>query len=371
MILRTVALESRKFSLGRILERYPTALALAQLLNSSEPEVVLLDLCDEEAALHCASDIRRKYPSAAVIGVGSEASSARLVNYVSGLHAVIPFPPTPEDMVGASESSLRMLRSKIEGNLMTFLPAKAGSGATTIAWHTAAELAAVSGKKVLLIEGDLRSGVLSFLLNLRPEVPLQAVLRRSGEIDGLLLGQAATKLEGVDLLISDRSSSDPGWPDYFRLIDVATRRYAYVLLDAPELPDAPLREVVRRAGRIFLVTTSDVAAVRLAQRTCHDLDKMGIDQGKVELIANQWNRGDLTQKHLEEFLGRPVAHAFPSDHRSVAAAALRSPRIPQGSELAKSFREFAVKISGSPALDGKGESLGGRLKHLLRMEALL
>src|SRR5437667_350646 len=75
------------------------------------------------------------------------------------------------------------LRNGIQENLVTFLPAKAGSGCTTVALNTAGRLAGDLGHKVLLIECDLNSGVLSMILDVKAPRSLLDALENSSHLD--------------------------------------------------------------------------------------------------------------------------------------------------------------------------------------------
>src|SRR5258705_378193 len=79
-------------------------------------------------------------------------------------------------------------RAEIQENLFAFLPAKAGSGCTTVALNTAGYMADTSrpdsvARKVLLIESDIRSGVLSVLLGIHHKYSLRDALDDSEQLD--------------------------------------------------------------------------------------------------------------------------------------------------------------------------------------------
>ena len=70
-------------------------------------------------------------------------------------------------------------------NILAFLPAKAGGGCSTVALNTAGALVNHFGRKVLLVECDRRSGVLSIMLNLQTRLGLSDALQNVGTMTQL------------------------------------------------------------------------------------------------------------------------------------------------------------------------------------------
>ncbi len=366
-ILKSVAMETGQLLLARMLEEYPQGIALTKLMHV-EPEVVLLDLDGNESALECADEIRQRSPSTPILGFTEQPSSFDAKGF-AGLDFVLPFPPAPEELARCVNEVVRQSLFDAKENLFVFLPAKAGSGATTIVRNAAVALAELPGKRGLIIEGDYRSGVLSFMLDQKVEGSLQQVLTASGELDGFRLDEAVTERDGVAVLLSDRTIPEPapGWEAYARLVKVATSRYDPVLVDLPETLPPETREILRRAGKIILVSTPDVIALKLAERTYSELILSGIAKDRIHVVLNRWQEGDLGPREVEGYLHRPVLHLFPNDNRSVRTSVLRGEAISAKSELWKSFQVFAAKLIAPPQVTP--ETLGDRLRSVLHREA--
>ncbi|MDP3000810.1 MAG: hypothetical protein Q8N47_25225 [Bryobacterales bacterium] len=366
-ILKSVAMETGQLLLARMLEEYPRGIGLTKLMHV-EPEVVLLDLDENDSALTCADGIRQRSPKTPILGFTDQPSSFDPDGFAR-LDLVLPFPPAPEELARCVNQVVRQSLSDAKENLLVFLPAKAGSGATTIVRNTAAALAELPGKRVLIVEGDYRFGVLSFMLDQKVEGSLQDLLTASGELDGFRLDQAVTERDGVSVLLSDRSIPEPapGWEVYARLVEVATAHYSPVLVDLPETLPPETREILRRAGKIFLVSTPDVVALKLAGRTYSELILSGIPKDRVHVVLNRWQEGDLGPREVEGFLQRPVLHIFPNDDRAVRTSVLRGEAISPKAELWKSFQVFAAKLTAPAQLTP--ETLGDRLRSVLHREA--
>ncbi len=72
-----------------------------------------------------------------------------------------------------------------QGQLSCILPAKAGSGASTMALHLASGVARTSRKKTLLVDYDFHCGMAAFRLRLQPDFTFVDALSRAGDIDDM------------------------------------------------------------------------------------------------------------------------------------------------------------------------------------------
>lgn len=367
-LLKAIALETDRLMIARIQEEYPQGFELVHLLHVAEPEVVLLDLHKQEAALKCAVTIGKHCPRTPVIGITETPSLFENAGYIN-VQTILPFPPTAEELTECVDELVREAMGEAKESLWAFLPAKAGSGATTVAWNTAAAVSEIPGRRVLLVECDFRSGVLSFMLNQKSEISVQDVLRASHELDGFRLEQAVVEEGDVEVLLSDRTSPElpPGWEEFSRLVGVATSRYDPVIVDLPETLTLGMRELVRRAGKIFVVAEPDLTALKLAERICNELIRLRIPDSRVSLLLNRWQEGDLGPEEVQDVLHRPVAHVFPSDHRALRTAVLTGEGLAPETELWRSHQKFAAKLTRT-AVPPPVERIRTKLKSLLQFE---
>ncbi len=369
-ILSSVALETGRLLLVRVLEEYPQGFFLARLLHSIEPEVILLDLDRSDAALECIDGIRRYSPKTPIVGL-LEPPLPRSQDEVGagGLDAVLALPVTPAELAARADAVLRRAWSERKENLLAFLPAKGGCGATTLVWNTAAALAELPGKRPLVIETDYRCGALAFMLDQKPQGSVQDALKAANELDGTRLTAEITNREGVALLLSDRTIPDPapGWETYTRLIDLAAVRYDPVLVDLPAAFPLELREITRRAGKVILVTTPDVVALKLAEGACAELLAAGLPESRLHVVLNRKEESDLDQRAIEDLLQRPVLHSVPADNRSARAAVFQGESVSPKTELGRSLQKLAAKLM-EESREEPG-TVGDKLRNALRLAA--
>lgn len=357
--LQNVVLAWGQLEVFRAFGGYPPAFEVARLLSTIHPEVVLLDLNDRETALQMAEHIHEELPQAAIVGVGGQAGGSWDAPR-TGIVWVTGYPLQPGDLPVAVEGAIHAVRGGVVENLYVFLPAKAGSGASTVALHTAAALHGAFGKRCLVMECDLRSGALSVALNTDPVRSIQAALDKSRELDVFQWADHVTTADGVDYLLSNRRNSPrlPEWTDYFALLEFSRSRYDALVADLPELVNPATAELVRRARRVFVVCTQEVLSLKLAQRRIEELDGWGIPADRVKLVVNRWHRDEMSAPEIEQLLGRTVEAAIPNQYQELRKAAINGRPAPLESSLGRTFAAFAGSLVGAePPAAGKLDKL--------------
>jgi polysaccharide biosynthesis transport protein len=172
-------------------------------------------------------------------------------------------PITPRRISRAAAEAYRMLRSTLErsasrgGKVILVTGPSAAEGKTTTALNLASSLA-VAGRRVILIEADLRRPSLAQTLSVDGRAGVVSVLIENAALHDAL-SRTPTYGENLKLLLADYSG---GWiadlfsvPAAMRLIDDARKMADFVVIDSP-----PLTEVIdampfaRRADDVLIVT---------------------------------------------------------------------------------------------------------------------
>jgi len=288
--MEKLALESKQVAFLKTLYRFPQAFELSKMLNTLTPDLVFLDLSDWDSALAAAADIRELSPHTPMIGFGAGWEPGKEKQCMAGgITTLLVSPVNLENFQESVDRAIHKVRGAVQENLFAFLPAKAGSGCTTIALNTAGYLADTSGKdplakKVLLIEGDLRSGVLSVLLDIRHPYSLRDALNDSERLDYSSWTKFVVRSGGIDLLVSRQRHEGPlpSWNLYHDLLNFAASRYDNILVDLPEVVNDATVEIVRRAERVFVVCTPELPSMALAPRVFSVGGRLGyIDDGET------------------------------------------------------------------------------------------
>src|SRR3989454_2583357 len=345
--METLALESNQVSFQKTLERYPQASELGRLLNAAAPDLVFLDLSDWDSALAAAADIRAQSPRTPVIGFGAGWDPGKEEQCMAaGVTALLVSPVNLKNFQDSVDRAIHKMSGAVQENLFAFLPAKAGSGCTTIDLNTAGYMADTSSpdslaRKVLLIEGDLRSGVLSVLLGLHHHYSLRDALDDSEQLDYSRWTKFLATSGGLDVLLSSTRQKEPlpSWTQYHHLLSFAAQRYDSILVDLPEVVNDATVEIVRRAERVFVVCTPQLPSLSLAPQRCQELQDRGIPPEKITIVLNRWHKGDITASQLEEVVKHPISAVFLNDYPTVTLAAKTYDFVKPGTKLGQSFAE--------------------------------
>ncbi len=236
------------------------------------------------------------------------------------------------------------------GELIAILSGKGGTGKTSVCAGIAQALA-LEDRKVLCIDCDvgLRNldialgisdlGALSFLDVCREDHALERATRHP-VFPGISFLTAPVNCPAGDI--------DPD--AFYKLLEIARRRFHYVLLDAPAGIEAGFHLAARFADRILLVTGADPAAIRDAARAADVLELMG--KTNVRLIVNRVDKKmvgamRLTVDDIMDRAGLPLLGLVPEDPDVTLAAAYGVPLLKHTRKgAAAACRHLALRLEG-------------------------
>ncbi len=346
--IERIALDSQEVCIYKTMHAFPSAYELTRLMNTFKPDVVFAELHPLEEALVLTRAVRLLASHAAVIGYLWDAPDLELERaYDAGVLEMLPSPLSLEGMRTAMERAMRKARPELQGNLLAFLPAKAGSGATTVAINLAGCLAKDFDQKVLVIDADLHSGLVSVLLKVQAEYSILHALDNAAILDGTLWSRIVAQAHGLDLLLTPQPNR-PGlisWSKYHQLLQFVRGRYDEVVVDLPEVVNDATVEIVRRARRVFVVTTPELPSLVLARQRCLMLKERGIPVERVGIIVNRWKKDEIPVAEIGRFLEEPVAAVFQNDYQCARRAIQEGRLVGPKSELGRAFAAFARKLT--------------------------
>jgi pilus assembly protein CpaE len=354
----------RDLEVFKVINEYPVLHHLVRLINSYEPEIVFLEIGKGDTALRTARDIQAASQSTAIIGFGDKITpELRYEAAQVGVFDTLPIPFAEEALKRVIGKALELEHTRAHENVIAFLPAKAGSGATTTALNVAAALVNEYKKRVLIIESDLHSGLLPVLLKLDPKQSIVDALELSDSLDDELWAQLITKAQGLDLLPTPwgkTSSHFTPW-EYHRLLAFASPRYDFVIVDLPEVVNDATEAIVTRASKIHIVCTSENSSVFLARRRIHELEARTVRHDRVKVLLNRFQPGESLDE-VELLLGRKLAGALPNDYGQVRAATATGRVIDPICPLGRAYRVFAADLAGVPPQAEPEEGTIGKAK---------
>jgi pilus assembly protein CpaE len=190
---------------------------------------------------------------------------------------------------------------------------KGGVGCTTVAINLAVALKRTTGKRTILMDGDLGFGDVDTALNISSSTSISTLLPNLDELDDLFLeGALARHSSGIKVLIGPPYLEAAGAisPEDLRqlVMRLAGLGDGYVVVDASSALDDRTLSVLDICHHLVVITTPQVTALRDAHRFLEVLNLLGYNSQKAMLVLNHcYQRSTVRLKEVERALGHPVA----------------------------------------------------------------
>jgi len=361
--VREALMGTGQVSVNRVLDSHPTTYEIVRLLNVTQPDLFVVDLDDGEAVAATLKNVRERSRATGIIAFGSGFGGTQEAADLLGVEVVLPYPVDVATMMAAIDRAIHDKKGEAIDNLYAFLPAKAGCGTSTLVLNTAAQLAGNLGKKTLVLEADLRSGVLDIMIGADHHGGSQRVLELAGQVDTFQWENNITRAHGVEFLLTRRESAGtiPGWHNYHQVLNFAKLKYQTILVDLPELVNPATVEIVRRAASTFVVCTPEIAPLKLAKLRCEEIALWGAPRTRIHILLNRAQRGEMKSEEVKKFTGFDVAAVFPNDYKNLREAMNAGSVVSVKTTLGQSALTFASQLAGVEAAQ-----TGGMLRRLFR-----
>jgi pilus assembly protein CpaE len=251
--------------------------------------------------------------------------------------------------------------------LAVFSP-KGGVGCSTVAVNLAVTLKQTTGKRVALVDGNLRFGDVALMLNLHDGKTIADLASLIEQMDeDLLLGTMTTHSSGVQVLAAPPrpEMAELITPDAMRRILTLLRTaFDYVIVDTWGSFEETGLAILDSADRILLVITMDMPCIKDARLFLEVVEALKYPRNKVQLVVNRFDTGQTISIQDVE---RSIRHRV--DWKIRAGGALVTQAINQGvpfvmshreAPVARSLQAIAADIGRStePAPDGKPGEAG-------------
>ncbi|GIU79958.1 MAG: transcriptional regulator [Bryobacteraceae bacterium] len=338
----------------RELRRYPDALELMRMIRSSVPHVVFLSLDDLAKALELLEVLKSQAPGIQVAALSRSLDPAALLEAMrAGIRECLAMPFDRGELAEAASrisSAVRDLPALLEvtEHVYAFLPSKQGVGTSTVAMNTAIALGRRKKGEVLLLDMDLSSGIIGFMLKLSNAHCIVDAAENAHSLDESIWDQIVCKKAGIDIVHTGRLNPD------FRIdaqqiryiLDFARRNYKTVCVDISGNLEKYSIEVMHEAKTIFMVVTSEIPSLHLAREKLGFLQRLDLAD-RVKILLNRHHKKSLVSpSQIEGLLGVPIAFTFQNDYQGVHAALQDGRAVEPNSELGRQFQVLADSILG-------------------------
>ena len=238
------------------------------------------------------------------------------------------------------------------GEVIAVLSGKGGTGKTSVCAGIATALSE-SGLRVLAIDCDvgLRNLDISLGIADRAALSFLDISERRYSFDQIMAHPRYPSLYFLTAPMT-RTPENISAAAFHVMLRQARSLYDYILLDAPAGVDAGFRLAASGADRCILVTGSDPASIRDAERTADILELMGKRQ--TRLVVNRVNPKmvstmNLTIDDVMDSAGLPLLGIVPEDSNVTLAASFGTPLLHQTKKgAAAACRRIAKRIQGIP-----------------------
>jgi pilus assembly protein CpaE len=327
-------------------------------IGPEEQCILIVDFSDAPRAMPVARavDGRSYIVIIAVRGGGSREDLLQLMQ--AGVREVLPnFTDREIRQAAVRAASTLATAGETLADLYTFMPAKPGCGATTVATYATAMAAQLSAEPTLLLDFDIRLGVTSFLLKAEGAHTIVDALLQSDRLDLDIWSSLVCQIKNLHLLGSGPMdfSRHVSTERYMQLLDFAMRRYSLVAVDLPGTMEDQECETLLRSKQIYLVCTPDIGALHVARHKAIWLQDLRLTD-KISVVLNcVERRNTLSVEDIQRIIQLPVRHLLPASANEIARAAQKGAVLDSTSGLGKHISRIAEEMaSARPAAKKPG-----------------
>ncbi len=343
------------------------AAALSAIAHGPAPELAIVDVSGSEDPVGGTAMLvsaLRPVGSLVVVGTINDIGLYRALADVGAVEYLVK-PVAPEAFAGA----LATVESRRQGaapgkadsgarnaKVITVMGTRGGVGATTVAVNMAWTLAHQAGRKVALVDLDLRFGTVALALDLEPTHGLREVLENPDRIDSLFVSSAMAKeSDALSVLSAEEPAGDRVQiaPDAFdALIADLRQNFDELIIDLPRGAAVPEDHVVLRSDKLVLVSDFTLAAMRDTVRLV-SWAKSVTAETEIVLALNKAGavaKGEVPKSEFERAAQITVAHVLPYDPKSAGAAASAGRPVAvagKGGALAKVLSKASLDIAAA------------------------
>ena len=342
-------------------EYRPSPPDMVRMINSYGPELALIEFYDPDDARKVEEVVHASCPNLAIVGFADNWRHESLVRTTGGYLRVVSANLEQQAFEQAILGAVTAAKTPGPENVIVFMPAKAGSGASTVALNVAGALANKCARSTILIEADLHSGPAGMYLNLDPKHSIIDALMESDKLDDRWI-DLITPVGAFSILpacnIREPVPETSPWA-YRRLIAYTRPRYEFVIFDLPEVVDHATEAIVTSARTVYVVCTPEVPSLKLARKRCAGLIDRGVPEDRVQVVLNRSTKDGPDSAAIAEILGYRIAQVIPNDYRSLWDANLHRRLVDDKSIVGRAFESFAWSLTGRPEFAKPGKRLFG------------
>ncbi|MGD2026611.1 MAG: response regulator [Anaerolineales bacterium] len=325
-----------------------------RVCQETRPDVVIMDInMPDMDGIKATERIRTKLPGVQIVILSVQSDS----NYMrqamlAGARDFLSKPPDLDELLSAikragemahqekkkAESTLAavqasgftstggvVLAPRYQGKIITIYGPKGGTGSTTITANLGVALHSEQ-TPVVVVDGRLQFGDLSFFFNEQTKNNLADVATRADELDFEFVDDVLLEHEetGVRILAApprpEQAESVTG-EEFGKVIRFLKNMFAYVLIDTNSGLDEVTLTAIDESDLIAVVTTQDIPSIKNVRLFLDLVLALGYPSQKLFLVMNKMDkRRTVTPERVADIIKSEVAAVMPFDDRLVVPA---------------------------------------------------
>jgi pilus assembly protein CpaE len=322
-----------------------------------KPNAAIIALgANAEQAITLIKRLAKECPSTTLISAGQDSSPDLILRSLrAGARDFLRLPISGDELKTVLDSTSEFFAGQVtppkkKGKMIAVFSSKGGCGTSFIA----ANLAAATSARTVLVDLNLQSGDLPLFLGIDAKYSIADMVEHRARLDESLVQSFITPYSSTLSLLAapkEVDSADAVEPEHvFEVLQRLRESYEFVVLDPQHTFDAITLAALDQSDEIVLVLTLDIPAIRSTQRALETFDRLGYPRKKVRIVVNRWSKQiDLDLQQVEKFLGEPVTGFIPSDYQTaVTSINLGQPLVhsDSSSKIAQEIRRLAGVIAG-------------------------
>lgn len=223
--------------------------------------------------------------------------------------------------------------------VISVVSGKGGVGKTTAVSNLAVALEK-TGKKVVVVDGDVSASNLSQHFDIEPGRTLEDVKE---EIKAALYKHET----GVGIIPSSTLNFSSELPNLRRYLE-RFEAMDFILIDSPPGCDEGVKKMIESSDEVLIVTEPEMPAITNALGVKDLAEESGKEIPGVVLNKVKGKRSELKEEEVKSILGEEIIGKIPLDKKVGRAIAIQEPVIHEfpKSKSSKAFNKLARKMAG-------------------------
>lgn len=254
---------------------------------------------NDRASMQRIGKIRDSQPNLPLVAAINGASVSLVRTLVrQGITDIVALPFELNELLQVSLDAVAKSEARVTGGvvlapMVAVARSLGGCGATSIATHLAANLAAhdETGRGALIADLDLQFGSVADYLGVKPRGNIADLLGVKDRLDEELLRSVAVDAGGGVSVIAAPDTIMPlesvDTDDLLRMIRLLREQFGYVVLDLPANWTNWTLSAALAANSVVLVVDLTVASLRQAQRRLELFRSVGVEDRAIEIVVNR------------------------------------------------------------------------------------